>query len=218
MSALASPRLARLAQGRAGGSPAPDADERTRPTSSGSTGCDVCGEPLEPDHRHVADLEHQRLLCACRACRILFDRTAAGGGHFRLVPERSRALPGFVLNDAGWAALRIPVDMAFFFSSTPAGRVVALYPGPMGATESLLELEAWDDLVAANPVLAEMEPDTEALLVHRAGGARDHFIVPIDRAYRLVGTIRASWKGLGGGNQVWCEIADFFEQLSKEAE
>jgi len=88
----------------------------------------------------------------------------------------------------------------------------------MGATESLLELDAWGEIVAANPVLGEMEPDVEALLVHRAGGARDHFVVPIDRAYRLVGTIRTSWKGLGGGNEVWREIGQFFDQLSKEAE
>jgi hypothetical protein len=197
----ASPRLERLARREA---PAEEC-------------CDVCGQPLAPRHRHLADLERRRLLCACDACRILFDRTAAGGGHFRLVPERVRALPGFVLDDAMWAALRIPVDMAFFFASTPAGRVVALYPGPLGATESQLELGAWDDVVAANPVLAGMEPDVEALLVHRAGGAHDHFIVPIDRAYELVGAIRRSWKGLAGGEQVWREIGRFFDELSGEA-
>jgi hypothetical protein len=207
VSAPASPRLQRLAQRPAPPPPAAEAEQR----------CDVCGGPLEPGHRHIADLSAQRLLCACGACRILFDRTAAGGGHFHLVPERVRALPGFVLDDAAWAALRIPVDMAFFFSSTPAGRVVALYPGAMGVTESQLELAAWGDVVAANPVLEALQPDVEALLVHRAGGARDHFIVPIDRAYALAGTIRASWKGLGGGNEVWREIAAFFDQLSEEA-
>ena len=210
MSGLASPRLQRLAQRAAApapGPPGPDAAER----------CDVCGEPMAPVHRHIADLEQRRLLCACNACRILFDRTAAGGDRFRLIPERPRAVPGFVLDDAAWAALRIPVDMAFFFVSTPAGRVVALYPGPMGATESQLDLAAWDDLVAANPVLERMEPDVEALLVHRAGTARDHVIVPIDRAYALVGVIREHWNGLGGGNAVWREIARFFEDLAKEA-
>ena len=38
----------------------------------------------------------------------------------------------------------------------------------MGATESLLGLEAWTALEEANPVLREMAPDTEALLVNRA--------------------------------------------------
>jgi hypothetical protein len=32
-----------------------------------------------------------------------------------------------------------------------------------------------------------------------------------------VGIIRGSWKGLGGGDAVWREIADFFDQLAKEA-
>jgi hypothetical protein len=199
---IASPRLERLARREA-----PADEER----------CDVCGRPVAPGHRHIADVERRRLLCACDACRILFDRTAAGGGHFRLIPEHVRALPDFLLDDAMWAALRIPVDMAFFFHSTPAGRVVALYPGALGAIESQLELTAWDDVVAANPALADLEPDVEALIVHRAGGARDHFVVPIDRAYRLVGTIRSSWKGLGGGNEVWREIAQFFDELSREA-
>jgi hypothetical protein len=207
VSTLASSRLQRLAR-RAVEPPSPPAAAER---------CDVCGEALAPRHRHIADLEHRRLLCACDSCRILFDRTAAGGGHFRLVPERPRALPGFVLDDATWAALRIPVDVAFFFDSTPAGRVVALYPGPMGATESQLELDAWEGLVAANPVLATLQPDVEALLVHRAGGARDHVIVPIDRAYGLVGTIRTSWKGLGGGDAVWRQIATFFDELAQEA-
>ena len=54
-----------------------------------------------------------------------------------------------------WDELHIPVEMAFFFTSSQTGRVAAFYPGPMGATESLLELRAWDALAAANPVLAE---------------------------------------------------------------
>ena len=43
----------------------------------------------------------------------------------------------------------------------------AYYPSPMGPTESLLELDAWAALEAANPVLATLEPDVEALLVNR---------------------------------------------------
>ena len=152
-------------------------------------------------------------MCACRACRILFDRSAAGGGHYRLIPDRRLRLAGFELDDAAWEELRIPVDMAFFFHSSAAERVVAFYPGPMGATESLLELEAWQALEAANPVLASMEPDVEALLVNRARGAREHWLVPIDDCYALVGLIRTRWRGLTGGKEVWEEIGRFFEAL-----
>ena len=80
--------------------------------------------------------------------------------------------------------------MAFFFHNTQAERMMAFYPGPMGATESLLDLGAWETLEEANPVLVTIEPDVEALLVNRARGAREHWLVPIDECYGLVGLIR----------------------------
>ena len=33
---------------------------------------------------------------------------------------------------------------------------------------------------------------------------------PIDQCFRLVGIIRARWKGLSGGTEVWKDIAQFF--------
>jgi hypothetical protein len=107
--------------------------------------------------------------------------------------------------------------MAFFFDSSEAGRVLAYYPGPMGATESLLGLEAWRGLTEANPVLDTLEPDVEALLVNRARGARHHLIVPISDCYELAGLIRTRWRGLTGGREVWQEIARFFDGLDRRA-
>jgi hypothetical protein len=180
--------------------------------------CDLCAEPIPPGHRHLVDVESRRILCACRACTLLFERPGAGGGHLRLLPTRRRRLDDFRLDDADWARLQIPVEMAFFFHSTPAGRVIALYPSPLGATESLLELDAWGDLAAANPILRELEPDVEALLVCRARGMREHWRVPIDDCYELVGLIRADWRGFGGGEQAWRAIARFFEDLQQREE
>jgi hypothetical protein len=203
-------RLAALARGAAAPTEAPAAEPQEL--------CDLCGEPVEPGHRHIVDVADRRILCACRACTILFDRPGAGGGHLKLLPTRRRRLDGFALDDAAWDRLRIPVDMAFFFRSTPAGRVLAFYPSPMGPTESLLELDAWTELEAANPVLAEMEPDVEALLVSRARGMREHWLVPIDDCYELVGLIRSRWKGLAGGEEVWEAIGRFFEDLANREE
>jgi hypothetical protein len=200
-------RLARLAQGAPVRAPAPG------PPPVAVEQCDLCAAPVPPGHRHLVDLDDRRLLCACRGCALLFDSKAAGGGHLRLLPTRRRRLDGFVLDPAGWDRLRIPVDMAFFFRSTPAARVLAFYPSPAGPTESLLELEAWTELEAANPVLREMEPDVEALLVNRAGERREHWIVPIDDCYELVGLIRSRWRGFGGGEEVWAAIDDFFDDL-----
>jgi hypothetical protein len=199
----ASPRLAALAR------PAPRVAQEER--------CELCGERLPAEHRHVADVQQRSLLCACRACAILLGRAGAGGGHYRLVPERRLLLAGFSLDDDQWAALQLPVDLAFFFASTPAGRVVALYPSPLGATESQLELDAWAQLERLNPVLRELEPDVEALLVNRAGAAREHFLVPIDDCYALVALIRSRWKGLAGGADVKRAIGAFFEDLRERA-
>jgi hypothetical protein len=95
--------------------------------------------------------------------------------------------------------------------------VLAFYPGPMGATESLLELAAWQELEDANPVLRTLEPDVEALLVNRARGARQHFVVPIEDCYDLAGLIRTRWRGLTGGREVWQAIEAFFERLGQRA-
>ena len=176
--------------------------------------CELCGEPIPPEHRHLLDLRNRELMCACRACKLLFDRGAAGGGHYRLVPDRRLRLTGFELDDVAWEELRVPVEMAFFFHRSDAGRVVAYYPSPAGPTESLLDLDAWEEIERANPVLGELEPDVEALLVNRSRGARDYFLVPIEDCYALVGLIRTRWRGLTGGSDVWEEIKGFFEGLA----
>jgi hypothetical protein len=179
--------------------------------------CELCGEVLPEEHRHVADVRNRTLLCACRACAVLLGRPGAGGDHYRLVPERRLLLRGLRLSDEQWSNLQLPVDLAFFFPSTPAGRVVALYPSPLGATESQLGLEAWEELERENPVLQELEPDVEALLVNRARGTREHFLVPIDDCYALVALIRSRWKGFAGGEEVWREIDRFFDRLRAKA-
>jgi hypothetical protein len=87
----------------------------------------------------------------------------------------------------------------------------------MGATESLLELEAWQQLEDDNPVLASMELDVEALLVMRARGARRQWLVPMDDCFTLVGLIRSHWRGLTGGREVWDEISRFFDELDRRS-
>jgi uncharacterized protein DUF5947 len=186
-------------------------------TANAEEHCELCGEVIGPEHQHLLDISTRELQCTCRACALLFDRPAAGAGVRRLVPSRSRYLLDFDLSDGVWETLRIPVNMAFFTYNSAAERVLALYPGPMGPTESLLTLEAWTELEERNPILKEMERDVEALLVHRVREARDHFLVPIDECYKLVGIIRLHWRGLSGGREVWGEIDSFFAGLKARA-
>src|SRR5918998_34927 len=179
--------------------------------------CELCSEPIPPEHRHLLNVSTREIMCVCRPCSILFDREAASEGKYRLIPDRHRFLEDFEMSDAQWESLRIPVDMAFFFYSPPAERVVAFYPSPMGPTESLLNLGVWEELEESNPILKGMEPDVEALLVNRVRGAREHFLVPMDKCYSLVGLIRMHWRGFTGGKEVWEEIGRFFEELRKRS-
>jgi hypothetical protein len=122
-----------------------------------------------------------------------------------------------------WESLLIPINMAFFFGSSNEGRVIALYPSPAGAVESLLPLEAWNEIAASNRALSRLLPDVEALLVNRVGHAHgltaaEYYIAPIDECYKLVGLIRTNWKGLSGGSEVWTEIGRFFSELRSKAD
>jgi hypothetical protein len=172
--------------------------------------CELCGEGLPPEHAHLVEPGKRSLHCACQACALLFSGTS---GRYRRVPRRIEFLPGFRLSDELWEGLHIPINLAFFFRDSSADRVLAMYPSPAGATESLLSLESWQDLIVANPVLREFEADVEALLVNRVGPTRECYRVPIDQCYKLVGLIRAHWRGLSGGTEVWKHVGEFFAQL-----
>ena len=177
--------------------------------------CDLCDAPLAAEHAHLVEPADRRLLCACDPCSILFSHRE--GAKYRRVPRRVEALPDFRLTDAEWENLHLPINLAFFLYSTPAGRIVAFYPSPAGAMESLVELGAWEALAEANPVLRGLEPDAEALLVRRVGAARDYYRVGVDECYKLAGLIRKHWRGLSGGTEVWEEIGGFFAVLRERS-
>jgi hypothetical protein len=181
--------------------------------------CELCSVGLGPGHPHLIELERRKLLCTCDACAILFS---GQGVKFKRVPRRVRSLPNFNLSDAEWNGLMVPINMAFFLKSSLESRVVALYPSPAGATESLLALETGAEIVEHNPILNEMESDVEGLLVNRLGYSRgyssaEYYLLPIDECYKLVGLIRMHWKGLSGGTDVWRELGEFFSSLKERA-
>ncbi len=177
--------------------------------------CDLCSNQIAAEHPHLLEPQNRRLICACRACAILFDNP--GETKYKSVPRRIRYLSDFRLTDAQWDNLRIPIQLAFFFNSTVNERIVAIYPGAAGATESLLSFESWSEIAAENPILEKMEADVEALLVNRVGTTRDYYIVPIDECYKLVGLICTHWSGLSGGTEVWREIKQFYINLKERS-
>lgn len=177
--------------------------------------CELCNAELAADHAHLVEPATRRLACACEPCAILFSGQTEA--RYRRVPRRRRFLPDFQLSDVAWEELSIPINLAFFLSSSPAGRVHAFYPSPAGATEALVATEAWEALATDNPILRDLEPDVEALLINRVGEAPECYRVGIDECYRLVGLIRTHWRGLSGGSKVWGEIGRFFATLKERS-
>lgn len=182
--------------------------------------CEMCSAELRGEHQHLIDPVARKLVCACDACAILFSSQSAM--KYKRVPRRIRALPQFRMTESQWEGLMIPIEMAFFFKSGGPGEVNAFYPGPAGATESLLSLGTWSEIESENPPLQEMELEVEALLANRVGVGRgtaaQYYIVPIDECYKLVGLIRLHWHGLSGGTEVWREVSKFFSSLHDRAE
>ena len=178
----------------------------------------MCSVAIPADHRHLLHLEDRLIVCTCETCRALF----AGEGAYIPTGSRTVWLPDLELSDEHWASFRIPIGLAFFFQSSAGGPeghggLVAFYPSPAGTTECELDLGPWAQLVAANPVLEGLEPDAEALIVNRLGGARQQAIVPIDECYRLVGLVRVRWQGISGGTAIELAVAEFFDETRERA-
>lgn len=176
--------------------------------------CELCAVRVASVHPHLVEPATRRILCACDSCAILFqDRTE---GRYRRVPRDVRTLGREVMPDEVWDRLGLPVHLVFFVRSSPAQKVVALYPSPAGAMESNLPLAGWAAVEAACPAVREMQPDVEALLVYRVREERVHLLAPIDECYRLVGLVRArrghvSTMGADG------EVAAFLADLEQRA-
>ncbi len=140
-------------------------------------------------------------------------------------PDAIRDMSDFRLTDAQWDSLLIPIEMAFFYRNSTAGRVVAVYPSPAGATESLLPLETWDESSLTTRCLATMEPDVEALVVNRLGvGTRQAVFIDHRPGTTSCRSIMlpagrpdpAALEGTSsGGAEVWDAIAGFFADIGR---
>jgi hypothetical protein len=179
--------------------------------SSTAERCELCSAELSPVHQHLLDPKTRQIICSCGGCAVLF--CGQSGAHYRRVPRRIQSLSDFQMPDLQWESLMIPINLAFFYRDSAAGKVMAMYPSPAGAIESLLGLESWSEIASEHTSLQNMEADVETFLVNRVGTPAGYYIVPIDECYRLVGLIRMHWRGLSGGTEVWREIHQFFGEL-----
>jgi Family of unknown function (DUF5947) len=173
--------------------------------------CELCSAELAPLHSHLLEPAKRQILCACESCALLFCGQL--GAHYLRIPRRIRLLSNFQMTDMEWEALMIPINLAFFYRDSASSPMIAMYPSPAGATESLLSLESWEEIRAQNRPLQTMESDVEALLVNRVSPSPEYYVVPIDECFRLVGILRMHWKGLSGGTEVWKHVQQFFTDL-----
>jgi len=175
--------------------------------------CEICGQGISEDHRHLLELGERRILCSCEPCIAM----RSGMENYCPVGTRFVWLEEFDMPDELWAAFQLPIGLAFFFRSTGVDAVVALYPSPAGATESELHLESWEKLQALNPILDNLEADAEAFVVNRMDDEPQYAIVPIDECYRLVGLIKSTWEGISGGSAIENSVPKFFEYVRHKA-
>src|SRR5271156_4266262 len=103
--------------------------------------CELCSAPLVPVHQHLLETRKRAILCSCDGCAVLF--CGQQGARYLRIPRRIRSLIDFQMPDLQWESLMIPINLAFFYRDSAAGKVMAMYPSPGGAIESLLTLEAW---------------------------------------------------------------------------
>jgi hypothetical protein len=191
----------------------PEAPARRSAPAAATATCELCPIGIGEDHRHLLHLDERRIICVCETCWSM----RSGDPEFRPPGSRTLWLEDFAMADEVWAAFQIPIGLAFLMRSSVTGGVVALYPSPAGATESELELTAWDALCEANPILEQLEPDAEALIVNRTAGEHEYAIVPVDQCYRMVGLVKSRWQGINGGRGVDEAIAEFFDSVRERA-
>lgn len=181
--------------------------------------CELCATEVPAEHGHIADTEASSLLCACRACYLLFTLPGGPRRRYAAVPDRYLGDPGASLSPAELDQLQIPVGLAFFLRASRDGQLAGFYPSPGGATECQLDLAAWRQLAGAHPLLDAAADDVEAVLISKDGpaGGAEYYVVPVDVCYELAGAMRLSWRGFDGGEQAREHIAAFLARVRERA-
>jgi Fe-S cluster biogenesis protein NfuA/nitrite reductase/ring-hydroxylating ferredoxin subunit len=175
--------------------------------------CELCPVGLSERHQHLLNLVERRIVCVCSTCWSLHS----GDPEYRATGGRTVWLDDFALDDEAWSGFQIPIGLAFMMKSSLEGQTIALYPSPAGVTEAELDVLAWTRMTADNPVLEDLAPDAEALIVNRLADPPVHVIAPLDDCYRLVGMIKSRWTGINGGPELSATVDEFFAGLREGA-
>ena len=144
-----------------------------------------CSAPIAPEHRHLLDLDQRELMCACRACSLLFDRGAAGAATTGSCPTGGC---GSTASSSTTLAGRSCGSRSTWPSSSAARKRAGAWSRSTRARwarrSRCCGSRPGRSSRPTTPCSPTLEPDVEALLVNRARGARRHWLVPIDDLLR----------------------------------
>lgn len=198
------------------------------PAASTESHCAFCGAPLAADHAHLLNPASQQFTCACGPCAVLIG-AEKGSPYLRVVQEVHR-LDNCHLADPEWDTLTAPSGLAILVRDAH-DRILAIQhisiespsgdsaedSGAPAATERRVPPDLWRSLVDAHPSLRALQPEVEALLIHRLGPEPECFLVPRAEANRLAALLQQNWRGLSGGIDLWRAVARFFDDVRRRS-
>ena len=144
--------------------------------------------------------------------RFRGSRSGALTGQFRTVMRASRTSCSRLASGTRWRFLSAWPSSSSIRRSVVLPPSTRVQPGPPSRS---CRSTTWEEIVAANPSLATLQPDVEALLV-RADPVSSRvscFLVPIDDCYELVGHLRRLWRGFDGGRGAHAQLDAFFARV-----
>lgn len=157
----------------------------------GQSSCPLCSADMELSSNHLFEVAIREVVTVCDDCALKYERLP--GGPLKSIPRETRPLLDFRMPHS-ISAIQFKGNVTFLFYSTATAKIMSICPTANGPVESTVSREIWKQLIEANPVLQEMRPDVEALLMTGNEDLREFFVAPIDVCYDLVKMFRKDWR------------------------
>jgi hypothetical protein len=168
--------------------------------------CELCAASIGEPHEHLYEPVKRTLMCACKACGLLFPET--GEASYRRLVTRTPTRCAVAFEERDWALLDLPVRLAFLMPSQVHARLFVSFPNARGATESQLPLDRWNQLCGRHPALASLLPELDVLALDARQAPMRSAWMSVDLYLGMLGRLR----GASLAVQAWQE----FEQALRD--
>lgn len=162
--------------------------------------CELCAAAIDPSHEHLYEPQKRSLMCACKACALLFPETGEASYRRLVTRPPERADLSFEERDLG--LLELPVRLAFLMPSQVHGSLFVSFPNARGATESQLPLSRWDEFRERHPQLGLLRPELDVLALDARREPTLSALLSIDVYLAMLGRLR----GAPVATQAWQEF------------